>query len=84
MKLRKVSLILVITIAMLMIASIFSASYAATGSKYLKLKQLRASGYGYKALEKNVWKIVETDSNGTGNTYKTIYSYSISHLFSSI
>ena len=73
MKLRKVSLILVITIAMLMIASIFSASYAATGSKYLKLKQLRASGYGYKALEKNVWKIVETDSNGTGNTYKTIY-----------
>ena len=73
MKLRKVSLILVITIAMLMIASIFSASYAATGSKYLKLKQLRASGYGYQALEKNVWKIVETDSNGTGNTYKTIY-----------
>jgi len=73
MKLRKVSLILVITIAMLMIASIFSAPYAATGSKYLKLKQLRASGYGYKALEKNVWKIVETDSNGTGNTYKTIY-----------
>ena len=73
MKLRKVSLILVITIAMLMIASIFSASYAATGSKYLKLKQLRASGYGYQALDKNVWKIVETDSNGTGNTYKTIY-----------
>ena len=73
MKLRKVSLILVITIAMLMIASIFSASYAATGSKYLKLKQLRASGYGYKALEKNVWKIVETDSNGIGDTYKTIY-----------
>ena len=73
MKLRKVSLILVITIAMIMIASIFSASYAATGSKYLKLKQLRASGYGYKALEKNVWKIVETDSNGIGDTYKTIY-----------
>lgn len=32
MKLRKVSLILVITIAMLMIASIFSASYAKSSS----------------------------------------------------
>lgn len=59
MKLRKVSLILVITIAMLMIASIFSASYAATGSKYLKLKQLRASGYGYKALEKMYGKLLK-------------------------
>ena len=57
MKIKKVASVLIMMIAILLIAGIFSASYAATGSMYLTIKQLRASGYGYKALEKNIWKI---------------------------
>ena len=35
---------------------------------------LRKSGYGYKAIEKNVWKIVETNSSGGSVSYdNTIY-----------
>ncbi len=65
MKIKKIASILIMIIAILLIAGIFSASYAATGSMYLTIKQLRASGYGYKALEKNIWKITETNSSGT-------------------
>ena len=65
MKIKKVASVLIMLIAILLIASIFSASYAANGSMYLTIKQLRASGYGYKALEKNIWKITETSSSGT-------------------
>ncbi len=73
-KLKKVALILIMTIATIMVASIFSMSYAATGSRYLTIKQLRASGYGYKALEKNIWKICESNSSGTTVNYDhTIY-----------
>jgi len=74
MKLRKVSLILIITVAIMMIASVFSVSYATIDSGYLTIKQLRASGYGYKALEKNIWKICESNSSGTTVNYNhTIY-----------
>ena len=60
MKLRKVSLILVITIAMLMIASIFSASYAKSGNPLsLSIRIQRSSGYCYKAMDKQIWKITE-------------------------
>ena len=64
MKIKRVAFIFVVMIAILMVASIFNASYAAT-EKYFTIKQIRASGYGYKALEKNIWKITETSSNGT-------------------
>ena len=80
MKLRKVSLILVITIAMLMIASIFSASYAASNSPLrLSIKKLHSSGYAYqtgvgKQNIMQMWKIAEVYANGDfKNNNKTIY-----------
>ncbi len=44
---------------------------AATGSKYLNIKMIRNSGYGYQlgSTRKNVWKIYETG----GNMDDTIY-----------
>ena len=49
----------------LFVISSFNVTKAATGSKYLAIKLLRASGFGYQALDKNVWKIVEaTDLSG--------------------
>ena len=73
-RLKKPTLILIMTIATIMVASIFSMSYATTGNRYLTIKQLRASGYGYKALEKNIWKICESNSSGTTVNYDhTIY-----------
>ena len=80
MKLRKVSLILVITIAMLMIASIFSASYAKSSSPLrLSIKKLHSSGYAYqtgvgKQNIMQMWKIAEVYANGDfKNNNKTIY-----------
>ena len=74
MKLKKVAISIVIAIVTVLLLSILNISYAATGSKYLGIKMLRESGYGYKALEKNVWKIVETNSSGTSANYdNTIY-----------
>ena len=80
MKLRKVSLILVITIAMVMIASIFSASYAASNSPLrLSIKKLHSSGYAYqtgvgKQNIMQMWKIAEVYANGDfKNNNKTIY-----------
>ena len=80
MKLRKVSLILGITIAMLMIASIFSASYAASNSPLrLSIKKLHSSGYAYqtgvgKQNIMQMWKIAEVYANGDfKNNNKTIY-----------
>ena len=64
MKLRKIALVILITLLSIMLMSNLNVSNAAEGSKYLTIKMLRKSGYGYKALEKNVWKIVETDSSG--------------------
>ena len=80
MKLRKVSLILVITIAMLMIASIFSASYAKSSSPLrLSIKKLHSSGYAYQTgvgIQNimQMWKIAEVYANGDfKNNNKTIY-----------
>ena len=56
--------------------SVFNTVKAAisTTPKYLTIKQLRSSGYGYRALEKNIWKIVETNNSGTTANYNnTIY-----------
>ena len=71
---RKISVVLILTILLIAIMGMFSTSDAAIGSKFLTLKKLRESGYGYETLEKNVWKIVETDSNGGNIDYSaTIY-----------
>lgn len=57
--LRKIALIFIMTIMTIMIASAFTTkSYATIESGYLTIKQLRASGYGYKALEKISGKYV--------------------------
>ena len=73
MKMKRIALIFIMLIAILVLG-VFNTSNAATGSKYLGIKMLRESGFGYKALEKNVWKIVETNSSGTSTNYdNTIY-----------
>lgn len=53
---------ILITIAMLLVAS--SSSFAAQ-SVELRLEMLRSSGYGYKAHEKNIWKISPVDSSNS-------------------
>ena len=75
MKLKKLALIIVTILLALMILGMFNVSNAATGSKYLTIKLLRENGFGYKVLDKNVWKIVEAqDSSGNGiSYYATIY-----------
>ena len=68
-----------ITFLLLILISIFSLSSinsvnAATGSKYLIIRLLRESGFGYQVNEKNLWKIVETNSSGTTYNFdNTIY-----------
>ena len=62
MKLRKIALVLTIIIATIIVASIFNVTYATTNtnnvrSRYLTIKKLRASGYGYEAIGKSIWKI---------------------------
>ena len=56
MKLRKILAVITITLLAVVMTSMLNVSNAATGSKYLGIKMLRKSGYGYKALEKNVWQ----------------------------
>ena len=74
MKLRKVAVIILMTLLAIIATSIFSVSNAATGSKYLKIRLLRESGFGYQVNEKNLWKIVETNSSGTTYNFdSTIY-----------
>ena len=76
MKLKKLAvMIIVIMLAILMMSS-FNISKATDGSKYLGIKLLRQSGFGYQALQqKNIWKIVEaSDINGNAANYNnTIY-----------
>ena len=56
--LKKVTMLLISILVATCFGLVFTTtSKAATGSRYLTIKQLRASGYGYKALEKNIWKI---------------------------
>ena len=74
MRLKKIALVLIMTLISIISISALNVVNAAEGSKYLTIKMLRESGYGYKALEKNVWKIVETNSSGTTADYSsTIY-----------
>ena len=74
MKLKKVAIVFILTLFALILSGTFNVSNAAQGSKYLGIRSLRASGYGYKAFEKNVWKIVEYESNQTTYNYdNTIY-----------
>ena len=75
MKLKKLALIIIMALFAVIFMSAFNTSNAAIGSKYLTITMLRSpGGYGYKVLEKNVWKIVETDSNGSTLNYdNTIY-----------
>ena len=72
MKIRKSIVITLFSLIILFMASV--VSNAATGSMHLGIKMLRSSGYGYKALEKNIWKITEYDSSETVWNYdNTIY-----------
>ena len=77
MKLKKIALIIILTLLTVLATSIFNVSNAATDSTgmYLKIRLLRESGFGYKVgNNKNVWKIVETNSSGaTYNFDNTIY-----------
>ncbi len=74
MKLKKIAMVIIMTLLALILVGSLNVSNAAIGSKYLGIKSLRKSGYGYKFLEKNVWKIVETNSSGTTANYdSTIY-----------
>ena len=74
MKLKKLIAVFITILIAILTLGMFNISNAATGSKYLGIKMLRKSGYGYKALEKNVWKIVETNSDGSTFDYdNTIY-----------
>ena len=74
MKLKKIAMIIIMTLLALILVGSLNVSNAAIGSKYLGIKMLRQSGFGYKALEKNIWKIVETNSSGTSANYdNTIY-----------
>ena len=74
MKLNKIAAFIIITLLAVLMLGQLNISNAATGSKYLGIKMLRKSGFGYKALEKNIWKIVETNSSGTSANYdNTIY-----------
>ena len=74
--LKKVLTVLMVTFIGILSLSVFNTVKAAisTTPKYLTIKQLRSSGYGYRALEKNIWKIVETNNSGTTANYNnTIY-----------
>ena len=74
MKLKKIALIIIMTLLALALTSMMSVSNAATGSKYLNIRLLRESGFGYKVVDKNIWKIVETNSSGTTYDFdSTIY-----------
>ena len=74
MKIKKFTSIILMTVLMIVLAGTINISNAATGSKYLGIKKLRESGYGYKAFEKNIWKIVESNKSGTTFDYdSTIY-----------
>ena len=79
MKLKKIALIFMITLFTVLATSIFNVSNAATDStgKYLTIRLLRESGFGYKVGTtgtNNVWKIVNTNSAGTSSDFdETIY-----------
>ena len=74
MRTKRIALIIIVTILTVLILGMFQTSNATSGSLWLNIEMLRASGFGYKALEKNVWKIVESNSSGSTADYsQTIY-----------
>ena len=78
MKQKRISIMIIITIFITLLMGIFSVSNATTAAepKYLTIRKLRDSGYGYEArnLNKTVYKIVETNSTGTSDqAERTIY-----------
>ena len=75
MKLKKLALVILMSIISVLCLSNLNIAKATTGGdKYLIIRPLRQSGYGYQVLEKNVWKIVETNSSGSTTNYdSTIY-----------
>ena len=76
MKLKKIAIMLCVILITIIGASFSNVVNAETVNpgKYLKIVVLRKSGYGYKAIDKVIWKIVETDSRGaTKNFDNTIY-----------
>ena len=62
MRLKRLAIIMSVTLLIILVAGIFNVANAATGSKYLGIEMLRQSGFGYKAKEKNIWKIVEASN----------------------
>ncbi len=76
MKQRKIALIIIIMLIVMFILGMCSNSYATIAQPgiWLKIVELRQSGYGYKVNEKLVWKIVKTSSTGSTTDYSdTIY-----------
>ena len=74
MKLKRLAIMIAVILLTITLASVFNTVKAATGSKYLTIKTLRESGYGYAAIEKKIWKIVESNSSGSTYDYdSTIY-----------
>ncbi len=74
MKLKRLAIMISVIFLTILMAGIFNTAKAATGSKYLSIRTLRQSGYGYAAIEKKIWKIVETNSSGSTYDYdSTIY-----------
>ena len=75
MKLKRLAVIIVMVMMAILMLSSFNVSNATEGSKFLGIKMNRQSGFGYMALNKNVWKIVEaTDLEGNAANYdNTIY-----------
>lgn len=73
-KLKKILFIFILNLIGLISLSVFNSVQAADGSMYLTLSALRESGFGYQYKNKYVWKIVETNSEGTTSIFdKTIY-----------
>ena len=76
MRVKKVAILIILTLFVILVTGIGNEVEAATASqtKYLKIMMLRESGFGYQALNKAVWEIVETNSSGTTEDHSaTIY-----------
>ena len=76
MQRKKTYFITILLVTIFFLLGMCNITQAATASqtKYLKIMMLRESGFGYQALNKAVWKIVETNSSGTTEDHSaTIY-----------
>ena len=76
MQRKKTYFITILLVTIFFLLGMCNITQAATASqtKYLKIMMLRESGFGYQALNKAVWEIVETNSSGTTEDHSaTIY-----------